>query len=337
VVAVALVPSFIVLGIDFNGFQTERLWGWYPLAAAGFLWLFSLLFLYLLQYIIVQGLGFGYEPLPDALLYAQTIAALPSGVRHVDVNTIGLSHFKPIMWLHRSFAHNALLAERTCWDSIAHWLAKLDTPEYTASQPSADLEIPSADPTRPGTILVPMTASDAPLPFESSDWTYEIKFHGWRAIAVISNGRLQLLLRNGRDFTGRFPELTSIVSSVSGDAVLDGEVIAADGTPESLRKLLTRGVQRTFVAFDLLEVSGRLIIGEPIEVRRAKLAAMVAESDRVLLSRAHDDGRALFQVAVSRGYEGIVAKRARSLYRPGTRTADWITINSDDTPARSDI
>ena len=68
---------------------------------------------------------------------------------------------------------------------------------------------------------------------EGSDWIHEIKLDGYRMQAVIAGGKARLLTRNGHDWTERFPETAAALGRLP-DAILDGEIVAADaqGNPD---------------------------------------------------------------------------------------------------------
>jgi bifunctional non-homologous end joining protein LigD len=175
-----------------------------------------------------------------------------------------------------------------------------------------------------GVPLRPTSVSVGPAPFRISGWSYEIKFDGWRALALIVKGRVRLVSRNGKELLPWFPELPTTAETVQGDALLDGEIMAGDGTLASFGKPLSRSAVRTFVAFDILASAGAAVIDHPIESRRRLLDAVARESDRIVLSRPFDDGAALYAEAVARGYEGVVGKHAGSQYHPGQRSREWV-------------
>lgn len=176
----------------------------------------------------------------------------------------------------------------------------------------------------------------------SGDWTFEMKWDGYRAIAAVRDGRLDLRSRNGLDFAPAYPELAAIADAVEGDAVLDGEIVALDrrGRPDfgrlQQRSGLTsaRDVDRArrstpvrFFAFDVVEAAGRDLTALPYSERRRMLRDLVRDTDVVSVppDAGHDVETA---VAISRdlGLEGVVAKRSDSRYRVGRRSRDWIKI-----------
>ena len=84
------------------------------------------------------------------------------------------------------------------------------------------------------------------------------------------------------------------------------------------------------MAYDILELSGEPVIAEPLWRRKELLAGvLIKETSSLALSRwVQGRGTALFALAKERGLEGVVAKKRDSVYRPGTRTRDWVKIKN---------
>ena len=114
--------------------------------------------------------------------------------------------------------------------------------------------------------------------------------------------------------------------------VLDGEIVALgeDGRP-SFQALQHRSShqkhQIVFYAFDVLYADGQDLTGEPLEVRRARLPALV-NTDAVLRLSQDLPGSAADIVKALRaaGIEGVIAKRRDSTYQPGERSSDWVKL-----------
>jgi bifunctional non-homologous end joining protein LigD len=160
------------------------------------------------------------------------------------------------------------------------------------------------------------------------DWAYEMKWDGYRAIATVRDGMVNLRSRNGLDMTATYPELGELTDAVPGDAALDGEIVALDPKGRPRFELLQRhAVPVRYFAFDLLELGGESLDELPYDERRERLLAAVAETDAVKVPA--DAGRDLRRaLATSRrlGLEGVMAKRRDSPYRRGRRSRDWIKL-----------
>ncbi len=109
--------------------------------------------------------------------------------------------------------------------------------------------------------------------------------------------------------------------------MIDTEVCALDAQGHSSFSLLQAG-EGTLAAFcfDLLELDGRDVTRLPLEERRELLSRLVTPGPVVRISHSYDDGPALLAEAQRRGLEGVMIKRSGSLYRPGSRTRDWLKL-----------
>src|SRR5437764_490254 len=177
----------------------------------------------------------------------------------------------------------------------------------------------------------PMLASSAAELPEGPDWSYEVKWDGYRAIAVKDGASVHLSSRNVKDLTREYPMVAAAVRSLPhGAAMLDGEIVAIDdrGRPtfQALHHRTTRGIRIVYYAFDVLHLDGRDLMKQPLDERRAALTRVVAGSP-LLLSDGLPGTPAAIQAAVRRlGLEGVVAKRRSSLYVPGKRTEAWVKV-----------
>jgi bifunctional non-homologous end joining protein LigD len=115
----------------------------------------------------------------------------------------------------------------------------------------------------------------------------------------------------------------------SRSCILDGEAVACgdDGVPRFDRIRYRRHDASVFLyAFDLIELNGDDLRREPLPVRKATLASVLAKAGlglRLNTHLDHDDGEVVFRHACKMGLEGIVSKRRDSPYRSG-RSADWL-------------
>jgi DNA ligase D-like protein (predicted ligase) len=169
----------------------------------------------------------------------------------------------------------------------------------------------------------------AALP-EDEQWRFEVKFDGYRCIAVRSDAEITLYSRNRNILNDRFPNIVEALRSIDGDFVLDGEIVALDeqGRPsfQLLQNARGRPLSVYFYVFDLLNYGGEALQRETIERRLERLNELLPEPfDPLRLSpvlRA-SAGRILEEVR-KLSLEGIVGKRNGSAYEPGDRSGAWI-------------
>lgn len=180
--------------------------------------------------------------------------------------------------------------------------------------------------------LAPMRPRQAAWAFNSSEFIFELKWDGLRALASRDRGVLRVTDRSGGDLLPLLPELSAL--PVPEGAVLDGEIVVTDSRGRPSYDLLCgrlgpkaakRGFGPVFVAFDLLYQEGRALLAYPLLERRRRLAELELRG-RTIGVPAHleADGEPFLEVVAEYGLEGIVAKRSASTYIPGTRTSDWL-------------
>jgi bifunctional non-homologous end joining protein LigD len=178
-----------------------------------------------------------------------------------------------------------------------------------------------------------LAVSAATLP-TGAEWSYEVKWDGYRAQGVKNGTAVSLASRNLKNITRQFPEVVQAVSRVRAkSAVIDGEVVAldADGQPsfQALHHSTTTGLAVVFYAFDLLHLNGKDLTREPLDDRRAALRQIVSATGdpTLLLSEPLPGTPEQIATAVQRlGLEGIVAKRRRSAYAAGRRSDAWVKV-----------
>lgn len=187
----------------------------------------------------------------------------------------------------------------------------------------------------------PMLAQTAD-PFNSEQHHFEPKWDGMRCIAYIKDSKVELQNRNLRSVTKSYPELETIASNVKTNrAILDGEIVVLDkGLPsfELLQyrfgandpiqiRMLSRKIPTTYIAFDLLHLNGRDLVNNPLTDRRQKLGKIIANGPHMLLSQyVVAQGKSYFKNALNLGFEGVMAKKADSIYQIGTRSEDWLKL-----------
>ncbi|HET7874680.1 MAG TPA: DNA ligase D [Methylomirabilota bacterium] len=187
-----------------------------------------------------------------------------------------------------------------------------------------------------------MLATLAERPFSGKAWLFEIKYDGVRVLAARRDDEVELYGRSGQVITGRYPELVAALRALPVSRFLiDGEIVAPDesGKP-SFQRLQSRmgltnprDIERMAalvpvvgIFFDCLALEGHDLRRLPLVERKECLKLVLPPlgpahyGDHVLT-----EGEAFFEAASEQRLEGIVAKKAASLYTGG-RSRDWIKI-----------
>lgn len=162
-------------------------------------------------------------------------------------------------------------------------------------------------------------------------FTFELKWDGYRIVAIKAGDTVRLVSRKAQDYSAEFASVVKDVAALDVDeCAVDGEICALDerGVP-SFQLLQNRGRKKApiaFFVFDLLWLDGEDLRGLPIEKRRARLAKLAKKSPALVLSTATEgDYRAVLDLACKRGLEGIVAKEKKSTYVAGRRPT-WLKV-----------
>jgi bifunctional non-homologous end joining protein LigD len=182
------------------------------------------------------------------------------------------------------------------------------------------------------TDVFPMLATLVDRPFNREGWSFEVKWDGFRSLAMVKRGKVRLVSRNGKSQNERFPMVVDALSGFPREAVFDGEIVSVDdkGRPDFQalqNSMRTKGGRIRYFVFDVLYALGRDLRPLPLRRRRAILAAILPESKVVRPSESVEkQGVAYFQAAQRMGLEGVMAKDLASPYRSGMRTEEWLKI-----------
>jgi len=170
---------------------------------------------------------------------------------------------------------------------------------------------------------------------EGGGWLYELKFDGYRIVAYADGGGVRLVTRNGSDYTKRFaPIASSLADWAAGRAmVLDGEMVVTDSSGRTDFQALQNTMKNpgsqtlTYIVFDLLALDGEDLRGRRLDSRKETLEALLKNAPPSLRYSRHvvGNGTESFEAACRLGMEGIVGKRADSVYS-GTRNGDWVKL-----------
>ena len=168
---------------------------------------------------------------------------------------------------------------------------------------------------------------------ESADYQFELKFDGYRALAIKGGGKVQLRSRNDNDFNARYPGIVKALAPLPDDTVIDGEVVALDPEGKPSFNLLqnhgSSGAPLHFFIFDLLVLKGKDVMGKSLTERRELLEKHIFPKmeEPIRYSPMLEAGlKDLIQSVKAQGLEGLVAKRRDSKYEPGMRSGAWLKM-----------
>jgi bifunctional non-homologous end joining protein LigD len=180
--------------------------------------------------------------------------------------------------------------------------------------------------------LTPMLATLTDQPFDDPGWTYEVKWDGYRALAYLQKGKVELRSRNNKSFNEKFYPIHAALQELPINALLDGEIIVVNeegishfGNLQNWRSEADGELR--FYVFDVLWSDGYSLMHLPFNERRKVLEQLVPEHPSIHLSQAFDaSGTEFFEAARGMKMEGIMAKKLDSIYVPDARTKDWLKI-----------
>ncbi|MBW8684996.1 DNA ligase D [Chitinophaga sp. B61] len=178
-----------------------------------------------------------------------------------------------------------------------------------------------------------MLATLVDKPVDASGWMYEVKWDGYRAVALLNKGNVQLISRNNKTFEEKFYPVFNALKTWKINAVIDGEIVVlnADGISSFTDLQNWRSEadgELIFYVFDLLWLNGYDLTQLPLIQRRELLERLFPAPDIVRMSTTFRDTSATdFLAAASQlGLEGIIAKKEDSIYHTGVRSRDWLKI-----------
>lgn len=180
----------------------------------------------------------------------------------------------------------------------------------------------------------PMLATLVRAPFDRAGWIFEEKYDGDRLLAYKQGSGVQLVSRNGKDRTDKYPAIARAVQKLAAETLLlDGEIAVFDHAGISHFQDLQKGSGTpVYAVFDCLYRDGVDLRFRPLSERRAMLEKTVKNNGTVRLSHiVGKNGLTAFRDAKRAGYEGLVAKDLSAPYVEG-RSRSWqkIKIHRED-------
>ncbi|HEX5789365.1 MAG TPA: DNA ligase D [Woeseiaceae bacterium] len=212
-------------------------------------------------------------------------------------------------------------------------------PERAARRLGRHLEAAGAPQVAKGFRPPPPMLATAHEPFSHPDWVFELKYDGYRALAVRSGPKVVLRSRNGNDLSEYFPDLVYPLEQLPYEPfMIDGEIVCLDGEGRSSfsrlqararlrnaheREAATLTAPASFFAFDLVAALGHDCRSLPLLERKRLLELLLPSTGPVRYGdHLEARGETLYAYAAENGLEGMVAKRAASTYQSG-RSPDW--------------
>src|SRR5437016_8008961 len=177
--------------------------------------------------------------------------------------------------------------------------------------------------------IEPMECEPVPILPEGSQWVYEIKLDGYRAIAVKSDNKVRLFSRRQKSFNQQYPYIVEALVDLPDGTVIDGEIVALDDSARPQFNLLqsyrSEAHRIRYFVFDLLCYKNHDATCRPLVDRRALLRKLKFQSPRIqFLDFLETPAANMVAAAKQQGLEGVIAKRKDSLYQPGRRTGAWV-------------
>ncbi|MEO3403373.1 DNA ligase D [Mucilaginibacter sp. CAU 1740] len=209
--------------------------------------------------------------------------------------------------------------------------AKVDTDE----QESFDVEalLKKAPKSKAPRNIKPMKATLVDEPFDDQDWLYEVKWDGYRAIAIIDDkDNAELISRNNLPFDKYYP-INKLLQDWKLNAVIDGEILVLNdkgisdfGALQNWRSEADGNL--VYYVFDILWYEGKNLMDLPLQQRQAILKEVLPTTDdRIRQSESFKaSGIEFFNAAEKIGLEGIIAKKASSVYTSDLRSKEWLKI-----------
>jgi bifunctional non-homologous end joining protein LigD len=183
--------------------------------------------------------------------------------------------------------------------------------------------------------LSPMLATLVDKPFDNEGWQYEVKWDGYRTIALCNKQKVELKSRNDKSFNEKFYPVYNAVRDLNIQAVIDGEVVVLDEDGKSNFGALQNWRSEAdgeiyFYVFDILWLDGKDLMQLPLSERREILKQVIPENEIIRLSENFEvSGIEFFETVKKMGLEGMIAKKSDSTYIPGVRSKEWLKIKAN--------
>ncbi|MXS71734.1 DNA ligase D [Flavobacteriaceae bacterium W22] len=173
--------------------------------------------------------------------------------------------------------------------------------------------------------------------FNHPDWIFEIKWDGYRAVADLSKKEPLFYSRNGISFLNKFKKISEDFNAQRHHMILDGEIVAYDENGKPSFQLLQQigdnpDLALTYQVFDLLWLNGYSTEELPLLQRKELLKDALVETDLIkYCDHVPENGIDFFGQMKKMNLEGMIAKKADSIYTENSRSTDWLKIKFTNT------
>lgn len=171
------------------------------------------------------------------------------------------------------------------------------------------------------------------LPFDENEYISELKIDGIRLLLAKWDNVIKLYTRHGNEITGKFPELLNI--DIPNGTILDGEVVVpGPGGKPDFEETMSRfqagrnGIQPIqYCVFDIIYLEDKRITHLPLLKRKELLKSLIKPSQYIApVEWTTGNAEAYFNLTKEHGLEGIVIKKADSLYKIKNRSHNWLKV-----------
>lgn len=181
----------------------------------------------------------------------------------------------------------------------------------------------------------PMLATLVDKPFDEPGWMYEIKWDGYRAVAMVNKGKVNLVSRNNKSFNEKFYPVVDALKNWDINAIIDGEVVVLNEKGISNFGALQNWRSEAdgdlfYYVFDIMWLNGYSLKHLPLTRRKEILKEILPGENIIRFSESFKATATEFLESVAKlGMEGIMAKKEDSSYTEGDRTRDWLKIKAN--------
>ncbi|MBC76626.1 MAG: DNA ligase D [Halobacteriovoraceae bacterium] len=185
----------------------------------------------------------------------------------------------------------------------------------------------------------PQLAERTKIPPSSKRYLHEVKYDGYRTVARVKNGRIDLYTRNGHNWTHKYPTIARALMLDINETVLDGEIVYLDSNGRSNFGELQRALKEFdlssiyYYLFDIVKLDGESIEKLPLELRKVFCEEFVkwVNNDKIVYSEHLDaPGKDVFSQCCELGLEGIISKDATASYIH-SRSPSWRKVKCENT------